>query len=523
MKTVSSIKKIAILISCFFLCLAHSQTLFQKSYSDLGIERGSCVIKTSDGGYLEGGTTGASGFDKYYIVKTDFAGSVQWSKTYGGSISEFLSSVIQTSDGGYILCGTTFSFNTQPYGDIWIIKTDASGNITWQNHYGYTGYDYGYSIQQTADGNYIIGGLTSSFGAGYYDYYIMKIDSMGNALWGTTIGGTGNDQAYTVLQTPDGEYMIAGQENSYAFTMTNPYNIMLCKLNAAGTLVWSKSYGGGNAGGNYICNSMRRTTDGGFVLVGWTDGVGSGLQDVYVLKVDSVGVFQWAKTFGGPNSDFGNDIRQTANGGYVIAGYTKSFGAGNDDAYIITTNASGNLNWSVCYGDTAIDRATSIDQTADGGFIIAGQTSATGASNSDFYLIKCDAAGFTGCQENDVTTLEQSPPPVVTTISPLVSSNALWLFTNATVGSGCVATTICSNVGIVTPSSEVKNSFLFPNPTSEVISFSKMLSGVEVYDVFGKLLVSEKGIVNAISVKDFPDGIYFARSGNSVEKFVVKH
>ncbi|CAN5160714.1 hypothetical protein BH09BAC5_BH09BAC5_23980 [soil metagenome] len=508
---------------CLLSLLSFSQTLFQKSFSNIGVDKGTCVIKTSDGGYLEGGTSGNGGLDKYYLVKTDYAGGVQWSKTYGGTVSEYLASIQQTADGGYILCGTTFSFNTQPFGDIWIVKINSSGNITWQNHYGYTGYDYGYSIQQTPDLGYIVGGLTSSFGAGYYDYFIMKIDSIGNAIWGTTIGGAANDEGYAIIQTNDGGYMIAGQEDSYSTTQFNPYQIMLSKLNSSGTVVWSKSYGGGNAAGNYICNSMRKTTDGGAILVGWTDGIDAGMQDVYLLKVDSLGTTQWAKTYGGVASDFGNDVRQISGGGYAIAGTTNSFGAGNNDAYLITTDSNGNLIWSVCFGDTLSDTGNSLDQTADGGFILAGQTDGVSSNAADMFLVKCDAAGSTGCRENDATTTVLNHTPVETLINPLISSNALWQVTSGTTGTGCNVTTFCNTVGINSLNSSDDLFSVFPNPASDQISFSKALNGVEVYSVFGELLFSENNKVATISLINFADGIYIVKSENMSAKFVVKH
>ncbi|MEO5642998.1 MAG: T9SS type A sorting domain-containing protein [Bacteroidia bacterium] len=521
----SQVKLIVWLAALFISTVSFSQTLFQKSYNNNGFERGTCVIKTNDGGYLEAGAsgTGQYGPDKFYIVKTDYTGGVTWSKIYAGDVSDYLACVIQTTDGGYMLVGTTFSFNTSPYGDILVIKINATGAISWQKHYGYTGYDYAESVQQTADGGYIIGGLTSSFGAGYYDYFIMKIDSVGYGAWGTTIGGTGNDYAYAVLQTSDGGYMIGGQENSYSVTQFNPYNIMLCKLNAAGNVLWSKAYGGGLSAGNYICNAIRNTTDGGIIVCGWTDGTGEGMQDVFMMKTDSAGILQWSKTYGGANSDFGYDVQQTTNGGYAIAGTTKSFGAGNYDAYLITTDATGNLVWSVCYGDTAVDMANSLEQTADGGFIIAGETSATGSSNSDFYLIKCDASGSTGCYENDVLTIVTSPATDEATILPIVTSNLLWSNANAAVSSGCIATTLCLTVGLEETVNNAELFSLYPNPATDQISFSEVLDGAEVFTVFGEVVVSMNGMIRDISVSNLADGIYFIRSAGHVQRFVVQH
>jgi hypothetical protein len=519
----SSFFKLEILIALAALLFSTAliaQPVFQRSFSNVGFEKATCVIQTNDGGFLEGGTTGTSNFGltDFYLVKTDGNGNVQWSKSYGGNVSEYLAAVIQTADGGYMICGTTYSFNTQPYGNIYLIKTDANGAITWQRHYGGNGNDYGNSIQQTADGGYIVGGLTSTVGYGLNDYYLMKLDALGMPVWGTAIGASYQDEGYSVLQTEDGGYAIAGKSNSF----TGPHGIMLCKLNGSGALLWSKTYVGGVTAGYYICNVLRQTADEGFVMVGYTDASGTGLQDVLVVKTDSLGVHQWSKAYGGTNGDFGNDIRETANG-YAIAGYTNSFGAGNQDAYVITTDAGGNVQWSICYGDTAFDWATSINHTSDGGFAIAGQTSATGSSNADFYLIKCDASGFTGCNQMNVTTVVTTLPTIEAVPTPALFPYTNYGTASAIAVSGGTATTLCTTVGASETVVGNETISLYPDPANELLSFSKALDGVEVFDVFGKSVIAESGMVQNISVRHLADGIYFIRSGDHVQRFVVQH
>ncbi|MEO5642999.1 MAG: T9SS type A sorting domain-containing protein [Bacteroidia bacterium] len=512
-----------LIVACtlFFTSLASfSQTVFQKSYSNVGYEKGTCVVKTTDGGYLEGGTTGTSNFGltDFYLIKTDFAGNVLWSKAYGGTVSEYLASVIQTSDGGYMMCGTTFSFNTQPYGNIYLIKTDANGTITWQRHYGGTEYDFGSSIKQTTDGGYIVGGLTSSATAGYNDYYIMKIDALGVQQWGTAIGGIYQDEGYSVLQTEDGSYAIAGKSNSF----NGGQDIMLCKLNAAGTLLWTKSYGVGPGSSSYLCNVLRQTADEGFVMVGYTDAMGAGLQDVLVVKTDSAGVHQWTKTYGGASGDFGNDIRETFSGGFVIAANTTSFGAGNSDAYVINTDVTGNVLWSVCYGDTAFDGASSIDQTADGGYIIGGQTSATGSANADFYLIKTDPSGFTGCNEMNVNTIVTSLPTITTVNTPVLSPFTSSGTANATTVLGGTATTLCTTVGVSEVIANDNMISFYPNPANEFILFSEPRNNIEIINMLGEIVISISEPVTSVSIKELSEGIYFIRTESSVAMFVIK-
>ncbi|MDQ3110234.1 MAG: hypothetical protein M3R17_10095, partial [Bacteroidota bacterium] len=329
----------------------YGQAYFQHTYSNIDYEAGSVSIITADGGYLIGGTSGTSpfGLSKIFLVKTDVNGTIQWTKNYGGSVSEYLASIIQNPDGSYILVGTTFSFNTQPYGNLYMLKTDVNGTLLWSKHFGLSGYDYGYSVQQTSDGGYIIGGLTSSIGAGYYDYYILKTDANGNGMWATSIGGGANDQGYSIAILDDGSYLVAGQSNSFGppQQMVVPYLMLLCKLDVSGNVMWSKTY---SAGGNCICQQMIKTADGGCIMAGWTDGAGAGVQDIYVVKTDSAGNAQWSKVIGAANGDFSLSVCENPAGGYMLGGYTESSGAGGQDMLLVSLDAAGTINWATTYG-----------------------------------------------------------------------------------------------------------------------------------------------------------------------------
>jgi len=312
-----------------------------------------------------------------------------WWRTYGGTGSDYGYSVQQTLDGGYIVAGSTGSFGAGG-GDFYLIKTDASGDALWTRIYGGTGYDYGYSVQQTLDGGYIIAGYTQSFGAGSYDVYLIKTSASGDTLWTRTYGGADGDGGFSVQQTSDTGYIITGYTYSFGAESTDVY---LIKTDASGDTLWTRTYGG--TGYDYG-RSVRQTLDGGYIIAGQTRSFGAGYDDdVYVIKTNSSGDTLWTRTYGGTIGDFGRSVQQTADGGYIIAGYTGSFGAGDIDVYLIKTDPSGETLWTRTFGGTDEDCGRSVQQTADGGYIVAAGAFDTYGWNYDAYLIKTIAYGDT--------------------------------------------------------------------------------------------------------------------------------
>jgi hypothetical protein len=313
-----------------------------------------------------------------------YSQQITFQKTYGGTGNDYGKSFQQTSDGGYIITGTTNSFGAG-YSDVYLIKIDSNGDTLWTKTFGGPGFDEGNSVRQTTDGGYIITGYTS-FGSGSDDVYLIKTDINGNSLWTKTFGitGTNVERGLSVHQTTDGGYIIAGSTDSFGAGDLDAYII---RTDANGDLLWTKTFGG--IFYDDIGSSVQQTTDGGYII----SGTGNG--DVYLIKTDTNGDTLWTKTFGGPDSDGGGTIQQTSDGGYIIAGYTYSFGAGDKDAYLIKTDSNGDLLWSKTFGGTNSDGSVSIKQTSDDGYIIAGYTVSFSSGYDDVYLIKTDASGDT--------------------------------------------------------------------------------------------------------------------------------
>jgi hypothetical protein len=386
------------------------------------------IIQSSDGGYVVAGWTrsfGAGGSDMY-VVKLDSSGNVQWTKTIGGSVTDVASSIIQSSDGGYVVAGWTKSFGAGGF-DMYVVKLDSSGNVQWTKTIGGSKDDLAGSIIQSSDGGYAVAGWTKSFGAGFADFYVVKLDSSGNVQWTKTIGGIDIDVPTSIIQSSDGGYVVAGYTGSFG---AGGFDIYVVKLDSSGNVQWTKTIGGGSSFFAFdYASSIIQSSDGGYVVAGWTYSFGAGGSDMYVVKLDSSGNVQWTKTIGGSDGDKAYSIIQSSDGGYVVAGYTYSFGADYSDIYVVKLDSWGNVQWTKTIGGSVTDVAYSIIQSSDGRYVVAGKTLGFGAGFADIYVVKMDDNGNV-CFSQNITNYSvssnvgsfSSPSPVVISQSPTVKS-----------------------------------------------------------------------------------------------------
>ena len=333
---------------------------------------------------------------------------ITFERTYGGTSEDGGFSVQETQDGGYIIAGMTYSFGAGS-ADVYLIKTDSAGDTVWTKTYGGTGWNEGHAVQETQDGGYIIAGFTEPFGSSLKDVYLIKTDSVGDTVWTKTYGGTDSDYGNSVQATQDGGYIIAGTTWSSG---AGSSDVWLIKTDAVGDTVWTKTYGDTNSEYGY---SVQETQDGGYIIAGTTYSFGVGSGDVYLIKTDAVGDTVWTKTYGWTGWDEGHAVQATQDEGYIIAGFTESFGYWRY-VYLIKTDSAGDTVWTKTYGGEDWDIGYSVQETQDGGYIIAGWTGSFGAGWYDVYLIKTDSLGNTevGIEEGEglpLTVILHPPLP----------------------------------------------------------------------------------------------------------------
>jgi hypothetical protein len=271
-------------------------------------------------------------------------------------LDEVIGRAQQTTDGGYIAAGCTDTYGAGDY-DVYLVKTDANGLTLWSRTYGGPAGDLGLWIQQTADSGYIIAGVTESFGAGGVDVYLIKINSVGDTMWTRTYGGPRDDVGLAVQQTADDGYIVAGRTSSYGAESSDVY---IVRTDANGDTLWTRTYGGT---GYDIAASVQQAPDGGYIVAGSTQSFGAGNGDVWLIKTDASGDTMWNRTFGGTGNDAGKSVQLTADRGYIVAGATWSFGSGLSDVYLIKTDSLGRVG--VEEPETPASRASALSLTCE--------------------------------------------------------------------------------------------------------------------------------------------------------------
>ena len=494
----------------FIFNQSSAQNKFQKTFGGTGFDAGVDVKVTNDGGYAITGFFENSGANgaDVFLIKTDQNGDTLWTRTYGGPGDDGGRSVQQTNDGGYIICGFAASFGDH----IYLIKTDPNGDTLWTKLYSSQGAQEGDLVIQTSDGGYLISGRTD---AGFNNSIIIKTDSSGDTLWTRSYEGiTFIIRTYSILETNDGGYILAGYAEGSA---TNINDMFLVKTNQQGDTLWTKTYGGTF---DEQGRCVRQTTDGGYIVAGSTYGNGFGLEDIYAVRTDNTGNVIWSKRYGGPADDYGYYVVLADDGGFYIAGQTESFTANNQDGYLIQVDSSGNLLWSKSYGGSDMDAFRSMQKTNDDGLIMTGFTLNSNTTLAA-YLVKTNANGVSQCNELSQTSSSDTFTTIVGNAYNLVPYGVSVSSTSTIVGSGCPISTICSNVGV----DEIANQnslIIYPNPfTSDfTIKGTSKIGVIKIFDLTGKEILHQKMYIGETTVEteSLVPGYYFVSciEGNKI-------
>lgn len=358
----------------------------------------------------------------------------EWDKSFGGTKTDEMYTILQTNDGGYLLGGDSDSpvsgqksQGSQGYSDYWIVKTDALGNKQWDKRFGGNSKEELFTVLQMPDSGYLLGGWSMSnvngdqtqTSRGGSDYWIIRTDKSGNKLWDKRYGGPGDDELRSMTTTADGGFIFAGESTSgiggeKSQSNHGEFDVWVVKTDVNGNMQWNASYGGQL---DDRLNAIQQTADGGYIIGAWTISPvgfdvtqpGRGSSDMWLIKTDGNGVKQWDGRYGGNDNEYLYALDQTNDGGFILAGYTRSNvngevsvpGKGGFDFWIVKTNGNGVKLWDKRYGGHLDEKGKSIFQTSDGGFImggwseslISGDKSEDTQGATDYWLVRMDDSG----------------------------------------------------------------------------------------------------------------------------------
>ena len=371
--------------------------VWQKTFGGNSRDQGSCVCQTFDGGYILAGftTSFGQGNEDLWLIKLDSLGDTIWTRTYGKQGSDFGASVIQTSDGGFIVLGSISLANNSRY--MWLVKTDSFGDTLWTKTYG-TGQNGAHHIVQTPDKGFI---FTGRVGDIFPDTWLVRTDSLGDTLWTRTFEIYGIYYCASISSTNDGGFILGGYTDNL-FYWDQPdgqdFDLLLIKIDSLGNTLWTKIIGRDYSDHGY---EVQQTINGGYVIAGETRSFGDDYGDVWLVQTDSLGDTVWTRTYGGPEHDRAHSICQTRDSGFILTGWSNSFVNNDWDIYIVRTDFKGDTLWTKTVSSPGVDNGKYVRQTSDNGFIITGFTSPLGEDSCNAWLIKIGP-------ESDTTNIESA-------------------------------------------------------------------------------------------------------------------
>lgn len=339
---------------------------------------------TGDGYIIAGHTSSFGGGNAdLYVLKTDLNGDSLWMTVWGTSRQERGRDVIACSGGGYAVVGIErIAQASMP--QVFFHQLDAAGAIVNTKNYGHVGDDDAWSIFETSDGGFVIAGRTDVSNSGNNDVYLIRTDASGDTLWTRNYGSPEDDEGYRAEQTPDGGFIVVGHTKVAG---ASDVDIYLIRTDANGDTLWTRRHGGPNVEFGYC---VRPTSDGGFIVAGSTESYGAGQSDFYLIKTTALGDTLWTRTYGGHHYEYAHSVIPH-NNGYTVVGRSQSFGDADKDMYIVRTNLLGDVLWTKVIGEQLEDWGYDIEATEDGCYVATGYTNSYGANDNKAWLVKLDS------------------------------------------------------------------------------------------------------------------------------------
>jgi len=479
-----------------------AQFSFQKTFGGASFDSGTDITATADGGYALTGFFGnlSTGYAEVFLIKTNENGDTSWTRTYGGHAGDDGGrSLAQTRDHGYVVCGFSASFNDQVY----LIKTDSVGDTMWTKTYGDLDTQEGECVLQTNDDGFLISG--ESFG-GTPGILLIKTDSQGDTLWVRTGLGSGPaNRAYSIQQTVDSGFIICGYTTGAA---TGSSDVYLIRTNAAGDTLWTHTYGGiGNEQGR----AVKQTSDGGFIVAAKSNSFGIGNDDIYLVKTDSSGNVEWSRIYGGPLNESAYSVEESDDGNFLVAGQSNSFNAGDNDMYLLQVDSMGILLWSKRYGGADEDAVRSMCKSNGGAYGLCGYSASFNSGNYAAYFVTTNINGNSACNENDPATTTDTAVTIIGSAFNLIPRIINVNSTATIMRRGCADATICRSDG-VSEFADMNQVNIYPNPFRNNLMIHGTVDGgtINVYDVSGKIRIRQNstGDKTELQTDNLASGFY---------------
>ena len=350
---------------------------------------GHSIDLTRDGGFI------VAGYIKYHsrenrdhdiwVMKVDKSGEKQWCKTFGGPSTDRAWSVKQTMDDEFLVVGETYSFGNDY--QVVLIKLDESGNQQWHKLLGGVQAEHGTGIELTPEGTALISGMGYSDSAMQQNYKLYEVTIDGKVIFEKSFEHDLSGGANSVSQLGNGDILLLGNLQNET---DHSIDFGLLRIGRDGELLTKKRFGSKNSD---EAKSIVAHADGGYVIAGTEYKDKTNKRDIVVYKYNASDEIEWKKYYGGRSADGGEKIILTSDGGYAVVGYTQSFGEGFKDVYILKLNASGQTEWTHTHGGNKTDWGYDLKQTEDDGFLISAGSKSTGQNATDIWIIKLDKEG----------------------------------------------------------------------------------------------------------------------------------